>query len=100
MAFGLSSEDIQIIQHVISLFPEVKKTLVYGSRAKGTHKPGSDIDLALKGDLTIDTVSKIHYQLNEETNLPIFFDVLDYHSIKNSTLKDHIDRVGKSLGSS
>lgn len=95
MKFGLSESDIATIQEVIAQFPAVERAVIFGSRAKGTAARGSDIDIALFGNNLEDITSKIHYQLEEETLLPYFFDVLDYQQLKNQNLKDHIDRVGK-----
>ncbi|MEK7295440.1 MAG: nucleotidyltransferase domain-containing protein, partial [Actinomycetota bacterium] len=45
---------------MLAAFPEVTKAIIYGSRAKGTNKPGSDIDLTLFGDrLTSDIRGRI-----------------------------------------
>lgn len=64
----------------------------------GTYQRGSDIDIALKGrKLTSSICSHIHFELEEETLLPYFFDITDYQSIKNEKLKEHIDRVGKII---
>lgn len=97
MPFGLSEEDIRRILKVTSEFPQIRQVIIYGSRAKGTYKKGSDVDLALKGELTFDIVSKVHYRLNEETIMPYFFDVADYDAITNMELKAHIDRVGRVI---
>jgi len=95
--FGLKDADIGSILSIVSKFPAVTEVILFGSRALGTHKPGSDIDLALKGNLTVDIIAKIHYELNEESPLPYFFDVLDYQTLQNPELKAHIDRVGIRL---
>lgn len=49
--FGLKDSDITAIRQILSQFPEVQRALVFGSRAKGNHQNGSDVDLALKGDI-------------------------------------------------
>jgi len=68
---------------------------LFGSRAKGTNKRGSDVDLALEGsDLTFRTVRDVAFLLNEETYLPYRFDVLDKSMISSAELLDHIARVG------
>lgn len=96
--FGLFDADMDTIISVLSQQPKVEKAYLFGSRAKGNFKNGSDIDLALKGaDLDFNTLSQISYQLNEETTMPYKFDVLNYHTIKEPDLKDHIDRVGIEL---
>ncbi len=96
--FGLRESDLLEIRLKLQQFPEVEKALVYGSRAKGTERKGSDVDLALKGKkLNSVVIGQISYILNEETMMPFFFDVLNYHSLSNTELTDHINRVGKLL---
>jgi len=93
--FGLKDRDLETIIAVLSKYGEVEKAIIFGSRAKGNYHNGSDVDLALKGKgIIFDTVSGISYELNEETPLPYHFDVLNYHTVKNQELRDHIDRVG------
>jgi len=92
---GFQQRDIAIIVSVLQQHPEVAEAWLFGSRAKGNYKTGSDVDIALKGEqLTAEITSNISYQLNEETSLPYKFDVLNYHVISNIDLKEHIDRVG------
>lgn len=92
--FGLHDSDIDLIKSTIRKHPSVTQIILYGSRAKGTYKPGSDIDLTLKGNVDLDTVSKIHYELNELSSLPYFFDISAYQLLDNPSLIEHIDRVG------
>ncbi|WP_228024719.1 nucleotidyltransferase domain-containing protein [cf. Phormidesmis sp. LEGE 11477] len=74
---------------------EIDQVILFGSRAKGTHHRGSDVDLSIKGKgITYSTVIQLSESLNEERPLPYFFDVVDYDSLGNEPLRDHIDRVG------
>ena len=92
---GLQQSDLAIIVSVLQKHQEVAEAWLFGSRAKGNYKAGSDVDIALKGEhLTAEIISSISYQLNEETSLPYKFDILNYNSISNIDLKEHIDRVG------
>ena len=92
---GLSQNDLQAICVVLESIPAVELAMVFGSRAKGVFKLGSDVDLALKGELlSFEQVSKISYLLNEETLMPYQFDVLHYETINSPELVEHIDRVG------
>ncbi len=94
--FGLKDADISTIQSVLQQFPEVQSALIFGSRAKGNYRRGSDVDIAVKGEaLSYRIILSITAELNEETLLPYHFDVLNYHTIDNQNLVDHIDRVGK-----
>lgn len=93
--FGLSQEDLAVIIDILSGQPEIESACIYGSRAKGNFKNGSDIDIALKGDLlNLEIVNHISYLLNEETLMPYQFDIVNYHTISKSNLIEHIDRVG------
>ncbi len=98
MNSGLTKKDIKTIIEVFKKYPEVETAVLYGSRAMCNYKRGSDIDIALKGEqLTSSICSHIHFELEEETLLPYFFDITDYQSISNDKLKEHIDRVGKVI---
>lgn len=86
---------MEVIHTVLSRQPKVEQAILFGSRAKGNFTNGSDIDIALKGrELNFEIITQISYQLNEETNLPYTFDILNYHTLQEPDLIGHIDRVG------
>jgi predicted nucleotidyltransferase len=98
MKFGLKVEDIKQISDIISSVPEVHQAIIFGSRAMGNYKIGSDVDIAIKGEkITHEIVTEIKYRLNEETTMPYFFDVVDYDKLQNEELITHIDQFGKVL---
>ena len=98
MSLGLRNTDLEYIVQVLSKFPEIEKALIFGSRAKGTHKAGSDVDIAIVGEsITFDIISKVRFQLEEESPMPYFFDIVDYTHLEHLELKEHIDRVGKTI---
>ena len=92
---GLTPKEQKILQNVFKKFDDIKEVILFGSRALGTHKTASDIDLAIKGKVDINTLSKLKYTLEEDTNLPYFFDVVIYDNLENQELKKHIDGFGK-----
>lgn len=94
---GLEPHELQILQEVLKTFPHITEAILFGSRALGTHRKASDVDLAIKGNIDIQTLSKLKYFLEEETLLPYFFDVLIYNDIKNKELKRHIDEIGEII---
>lgn len=97
MPFDLQQHDIDTVIQTLQGFPEIESALIFGSRAKGKAQPGSDIDLALKGDrVTDEIVTQLKIAL-EELPIPYFFDVVGYKSIQNKDLRRHIDRVGKRI---
>lgn len=97
MKFGLKENVIKSIEEILSDFPQVETVLIYGSRAKGNYRPGSDVDLSLKGDdLSLQVLNKISLQL-DDLLLPYTFDLSVFDHIDNEYLKEHIERVGKII---
>jgi type I restriction enzyme S subunit len=95
MRFGLAESDIKRIQDVFAVFPEIRSAVIYGSRAKGNFKPGSDIDLTLHGEfLTTALLAKVSSQL-DDLLLPYTFDISIFDEIDHVKLREHIERVGK-----
>lgn len=77
---------------------EIDKVVIFGSRAKGNYKTGSDVDLAVYGDrVTFDVVARLHSMLEDESPMPYFFDVINVNHLDNHDLKLHIERVGKVI---
>lgn len=97
MKFGLKENVIKSIEKILSDFPQVETVLIYGSRAKGNYRPGSDVDLSLKGDdLSLQVLNKISLQL-DDLLLPYTFDLSVFDHIDNECLLEHIERVGKII---
>jgi predicted nucleotidyltransferase len=97
MDYGLSHSTINNIATIMQQYPVIESAILYGSRAKGTFKSTSDIDIVLKGeDVNLNTLSSVSIML-DDLLLPNKFDLSIYHHIKNKELSDHISRVGKTL---
>ena len=95
MSDGLRPSDIQYLVTIFKGFPEIEKAILFGSRAKGTHKPGSDVDIAVLGDkIDFDAIARLHTMLEEESPMPYFFDILDYSHTPHADIRAHVDRVG------
>ena len=95
MNCGLAPEAIARIHSVFVRFPAVEKAILYGSRAKGNFKTGSDIDLTLHGEkLTTQELGVIADEL-DELLLPYTIDLSIFHLIDSSELREHIERVGQ-----
>lgn len=96
--FGLSDKELSTLREVFTKFDTIEEVILFGSRAKGSYKKASDVDLAIKGkNIDLDTLAKLTYILEEETNLPYFFDIVIYDKITNDALKKAIDEGGKKL---
>ncbi|MDB5038005.1 MAG: hypothetical protein JWQ35_1533 [Bacteriovoracaceae bacterium] len=95
MLFGLSDKTIDQIRKVFSADKKVLRVRIFGSRALGTHREGSDIDLAIEGmRLNLEDILETRVNL-EKLSLPYRFDLLDFSKINEPDLIDHIERVGK-----
>lgn len=96
--FGIEKKSLALIKEVLREVKEIDDVLIFGSRAMGQEKRGSDIDLALIGqNLSSKQVTRISSILNEELPIPYFVDVLHYNTLENEQLKAHIDKEGKPL---
>lgn len=97
MNFGLNSTTINQISAVFKRFPEIDQAIIYGSRANGNFRQGSDIDLTLIGEhLTQALLVPIVLAL-DDLNLPYLFDLSIYEQLQSSDLKAHIGRVGQTF---
>lgn len=95
--FGLKESTITKIIGVLSQHPEVESAILYGSRAKGNYRNGSDIDLTLIGqNLTFETLLLIENEI-DDLLLPYLFDISRFSRIANPDLIEHINRVGNKF---
>jgi predicted nucleotidyltransferase len=91
---GLTESVIARINAVFAEVPEIEQVILYGSRAKGTFRNGSDIDLVIKGE-AVDHSSLLRTERElDDLLLPYTIDLSLFHLIDNQELLDHIRRVG------
>ena len=90
---GLTPGQLDLIRSVISRFPHVTRAIVFGSRAKSTHRENSDIDIAVDGNISPLEAESLRGDLEE---LPIAnrFDVVSLQHVTNDALREQIERVG------
>lgn len=93
--FGLDQKSIAAIRGVFNQHPGIQQVLLYGSRAKGNFKPGSDIDLTMiNSQISFTELLEIENEL-DDLLLPYKFDISIYEQIGDQKVRAHIDRVGK-----
>lgn len=95
MNCGLPEKHLMIIQEILTQHQAITHAILFGSRARGAFKPTSDVDIALKGAITIKLIAKIKAEF-EDSNLPFFVDIVDYAKADNA-LKNEIDTQGVML---
>lgn len=93
---GLTSSELEAICAVLARHRNVTRAMMFGSRAKGTYRPNSDIDIALDGNISPLEAASIAGDL-EELPLPYRFDVIALDHVTNAALLEHIERVGVEI---
>ena len=94
MKFGLRNDIIKQVNYIFARYPQIEKAIIYGSRAKGNYKTGSDIDLSLTGeDLSLSLIHAIELEI-DDLLLPYTFDISIFNQISNPDLIEHINRAG------
>lgn len=92
--YGLTDRDMKTIQSILQSCPEINSVHLFGSRAKGNHRLGSDVDLAIMNEgVSEKSISKLRDQF-EESTLPYRIDLVDFNKLKKREFIEHIERVG------
>ncbi len=98
MEYGLSEKTISALESIFKKYPGIRQAVLYGSRAKGNCRNGSDIDISLKTDGTFTHTDLLRTAGDlDDSDLPYFVDISIYDQISNPDLKTHIDQIGKVL---
>lgn len=92
--FGLNPREMATLRRILKGFPEIKRVCIYGSRALGNYRTGSDIDLAIMEPATdLRQLNSIQSAF-DESHLPMRVDLVDFHGLSNQALREHIVRAG------
>lgn len=92
--YGLYSSSESELLKILSDNKNIEEVIIYGSRAKGNFREGSDIDLAVKGTISADEIFSIKNTI-EESSIPYLVDLIVYDEIMSEELLEHINRAGK-----
>lgn len=93
--YGLNFDQINGLNQCFASYPAIQSVIIYGSRAMGTYRPGSDIDLSIvtdSGDFL--QLSKLEADI-DDLLLPYRVDLSVHCDIINADLLNHISRAGK-----
>ena len=94
MKYGLPEHTVDKICAVLAQHPEVERAVLYGSRAKGNYKPGSDIDLTLFGAALTSSQCATIVEALDDLLLPYCIDLSVFATLQHPALQAHIQRVG------
>ena len=94
LRFGLRESTIERINAIFAAHREIEQVILYGSRAKGNYRHGSDIDLTIRGEgISLSELMKIETEL-DDLLLPYTIDLSLLHRINDADLIDHVSRIG------
>lgn len=97
LPFGLTPATLDKLNSVFARYDAINSVLIYGSRAKGNYRAGSDIDLTIKGsEISFAEFMQIEDQI-DDLMLPYTVDLSQYYQLGNADLIAHIDRVGVEI---
>lgn len=92
--WGLPDDAIEKLIAVFKCYPKINQVILYGSRALGNYRLGSDIDLCIEADeLSLTDLLKIENQI-DDLLLPWKVDLSLKNKIDNPHLIEHIETVG------
>lgn len=95
--YGIKQEIWDKIISTMCTNSGVQAVILFGSRAKGNFRNGSDIDLCVKGPILSERDIRLLSSALDDLNLPWEIDLLSYEDIRDPAVIDHIDRVGIEL---
>lgn len=95
MRFGLSERVVERVADVFKRHFAIEKVIIYGSRAKGTFRKGSDIDLTLLGEALAPSLLSVVASELDDLNTPYLFDLSIFSELTSQDLIEHVERVGQ-----
>lgn len=96
--YGLKQRDIEALKKHLVNIAGIEKAWLFGSRAMGNYKQGSDIDIAIAGqEINRSDILQAIDAINEEEPIPFFTEIIDFNTIDNPKLKEHILQQGQLL---
>jgi len=93
--YGLLDNEIQNLKALFATIESIDKVVLYGSRARGNHRRGSDIDLALHSSrLSEDELTHLYWAI-DDLDMPYRTEIVHFQKLSNDVFKQRIERDGK-----
>lgn len=97
ITFGITPKSYRLMTTALRETPGLEKAVIFGSRAMGNYKRGSDIDVVVFGDISNRELDNLIAKLNERLPIPYRFDIVLMSQIKSPELIAHIEEYGKEI---
>ena len=95
--YGMTHDELNLLRTLFARQKEIEQVILYGSRAKGTNKPFSDVDITLMGHrLTRSHLNRLSEEI-DESSLPYLFDISIFSKLTNPALIEQIEQTGVVL---
>lgn len=95
MKYGLSTDDIGTLKRILANYPDILEVWLFGSRTTDNYHAGSDVDLAvMNASVSGKVIRQVRSDI-EDSNLPYFVDIINFHELKHPGLKEQIIRAGR-----
>ncbi len=96
--YGISTKTFELLLETFNQYEEIEKVFLFGSRAVGTQRNGSDIDIAIKGEnINSDLIYNLKITFNGRLPIPYKVDVVSYDSLNHEKLNKEISRKSKLI---
>ncbi|NLR90490.1 nucleotidyltransferase family protein [Flammeovirga agarivorans] len=92
--FGIGDKSFSQLIETFRLYKDLDKASIFGSRALGNFRKGSDIDICIHGDFDSSLIFKVKEHIEEKTNIPYLIDLIDLKQLDNEKLIKHIKNNG------
>ena len=90
----MTDDELQLLLSLFARQKEIGQVILYGSRAMGTHKPFSDVDITLIGiGLKRSHLTRLMAEIDESI-LPYSFDISIFSQLTNPDLIEQIEKTG------
>jgi predicted nucleotidyltransferase len=89
---GIKQQVMREIQELAEKY-EVKRVILFGSRARGDFRRTSDIDLAVEGG----NFERFSLDVNEDTSTLLEYDIVNLDREVQPKLRESIERDGKVI---
>jgi predicted nucleotidyltransferase len=94
---GLSPQSEKLIVAAIAKQPNVERAILFGSRATGKYRPGSDVDIALVGSKLVENDRVVLSRYFDDSSLPYKIDLMLLDGSVSEAFREHIDRFGVEI---